>query len=141
VPFPLSSAHKRRYIVSALLLAAIAAAIYSFSGLPKPQCVSAEAVQRRCQLNLMALARPVREMVQETGSVPKTWEAVVTFCQTQNITIDLKQLQAEGAESMFRPVLTNSEVGQVLLRGQVQDAWGLVWALTDRGVVIKVPKQ
>jgi len=121
------------------VLVIIGMGLYSVSGLPMPQWVSKEAVQRRNQLNLMVLARAVHEMEKESGSVPNSWEDVVTFCRKQNIPFDLDQLRKERpGESMFQPPSKRTDLGNIILEGQVQDTYGLVWALTDKGLVVKI---
>lgn len=126
-------------ISGGIILVIVALGLYSFSGLPKPQRLSAEAVQRRNQLNLMVLARAVHEMEKESGSVPNTWDDLVAFCHKQNITLDFDQLRKEGpGESIFQPLSTKTDTGKIILQGQVQDTYGLVWALTDKGFVVKI---
>ena len=130
--------HWLAQVLCVVVLLAFAGSLYVFSGLPKPWAkASPDVVEKLDYDRFCLLAKLIRENCAADG--PLTKANVEAMLREQGLIAE----EADGQTPAPWFVLTDSacELGRVIIRGQFEDKSYMVWAVTDKGAVIKVARK
>jgi len=127
-------------LVSLLLIALICVgtAMYAFSGLPMPWAkASPEAYERRNYIHLGMLGELLQAAQRSGQDALQSWEALAPYEAEAGVSIDDVKLEAPAGRP-YEFLRQDIELGRVVIIGHQQSSLGMVWAVTDRGYVIRI---
>jgi len=124
-------------VVLVMVLLLMGASLYDLSGLPKPWGKPGKLAEERYYSNkALFLARMIKYQMEAHGTAYVTPDEVRSILEKEEL-----HIIGDGAsiDSMqFRVVKNPSELGSIIFRTLQQDAYGMVWAVTNTGEVIKI---
>ena len=105
-----------------------------------------EAIDRSNYLALSVLGNVVKNAVQAKGRADVTWADLAAAAQ--HLGIDPEQFARLRREIPYKENTSSAgdlelvhpakSIGKVVLRGQQRDRQGMVWAITEKGYVVKI---
>ncbi len=120
-----------RRLVFGILVAFVflfGAGLYAVSGLPKPWArATREALDRADYQNFLPVARLVREECNRSPTSPLTKQRISDLLNKQDV--------PTGGDDLLP---SDIALGTIVVRGQKEDINGMVWAVTDKGRILKV---
>lgn len=118
-----------------VVLLAIAGSWYVFSGLPKPWAKASPDVVERLNYNdFCLLAKLIREHC--AGGKAPTKAEVQAMLREQGLIAE--EADGQTPAQWFAVTAPAGQLGRVIIRGQLEDKNQMVWAVTDKGAVIKI---
>ncbi|MHC4060932.1 MAG: hypothetical protein ACYSUC_05185 [Planctomycetota bacterium] len=123
-----------------LILIVVLLVIFDFPGWPGwPAKMSPPALEHFNHSDFLYLAELMTEFEREMGRLPASFDEIEAFAQSEGYSLKCTASDLTLREKVSTPTIAfATPLGKVVILGVEKDDLGLVWAVTEGGIVIKV---